>query len=272
MNVRAFKDRCRSPTIRNGRSGFTLIELLVVIAIIAILAAMLLPVLSKAKMRAYGAACMNNLKQMQMGATMYKDDFNDVLLPNAPFTPSILVGGAKAWIDTSLLGTQFTNRAAFSSALLAPYLSGQVNVYKCPADRPPTGNMDRLLSYSMNGQMGAVYMAPAKFNDDAPAKQYVKYPDIRVPSPSDAFVFCEENAISQNDGFLEIDSHNGTFPDTPAAYHNNGCGFSFADGHAEIHKWMTKTLANAKGHSPPVSGGRSNADWLWFSQHAASDY
>ncbi len=264
------------------KRGFTLIELLVVIAIIAILAAMLLPALARAKMAAWGTQCISNLKQCQLAAAEYKGDNNGYLVPNAPYSGYSDAGASnRAWIDcangqgesypTASAGN--TNLALYTSGLLAPYVANQIGTYKCPADVVPSANGQRLRTYSMNGQMGAAYMAPTGFNDDSPppALQYVKESDITHPSPSDAFVFCEENMWSINDGYLEIDSHGGNFPDVPGAYHNNALGLSFADGHAQIHKWQTTTLQNARSHDPQVAGGVNNLDWIWFAQHAAAD-
>jgi prepilin-type N-terminal cleavage/methylation domain-containing protein len=263
---------------RARRQGFTLIELLVVIAIIAILAAMLLPALSKAKMQSWKVKSVANLKQLQTGAKMYADDNTSILLPNAPFNPPS--PGAKAWIDVSTmayvegLGAQVgnTNRALYTSGLLAPYLVNQIAVYKSPADTKPSQNGDRLRSYSMNGQMGAYY-TKTYINFDAPAMLYIKETDITAPTPSDAFVFCEESPYTINDGYMEINSQPNApaFPDVPAAYLGGACGFSFADGHSETHKWKTGVLLTVTGPYPTVTGGRNNPDWIWFTQHATAN-
>src|SRR5262245_55846133 len=74
------KQTCRGGVCRNmqSRRAFTLIELLVVIAIIAILAALLLPVLSRAKQKASQTTCINNLKQIGTGLQMYVDEYGNV--------------------------------------------------------------------------------------------------------------------------------------------------------------------------------------------------
>jgi prepilin-type N-terminal cleavage/methylation domain-containing protein len=278
MRTRAFRHAIPRPRIRRHARGFTLIELLVVIAIIAILAAMLLPVLARAKMQAWKTQSMNNLKQLQLGAKMYANDNDGTLLPNAPFNPPS--PGAKAWIDVSSstyveglddeIGN--TNRALYTDALLAPYLGNQTDVYRSPADVMPSKNGQRIRSYSMNGQVGTIY-TKSSINFDSPAILYSREADIVAPSLSDLFVFCEENPYTINDGYLEINSQSSApaFPDVPAAYLGGSCAFSFSDGHVEVHKWLTGVLISAKSAYPILIGGRNNADWIWFTQHATAN-
>lgn len=275
MNKMTNNGACASESFHRERSAFTLIELLVVIAIIAILAALLLPALSAAKMRAWAVKSVSNLRQLQLGAMMYADDNNGILLPNAPYNASL--PATESWICVSNanfvegFGNEIgnTNKDLYTQGLLAPYLANELGVYKSPADRIPSANGQRIRSYSMNGQMGCYYTR-ALLDLDPPAKQYCKDSDMLHPGPSELFVFCEENPYSIQDGYLQIASQPFTpgFPDVPAAYLGGACAFSFADGHALAHKWTTSTLIDVKGHFPKTIGGNRNADWLWFTQHA----
>ena len=114
--------------------AFTLVELLVVIAIIAILAALLLPVLGKAKERAQTTGCLNNMKQLQLCYQMYVDDNNDYLPPNEAVpdrTFHWVLGAAQTEVTT----TNIQNGLFFS-------YNQQVKIYVCPANRLmiPNGN------------------------------------------------------------------------------------------------------------------------------------
>ncbi len=272
--------------------GFTLIELLVVIAIIAILAGMLLPVLGRAKIKAQAITCVNNLKQLQTGWVMYAGDFTDIMVPNAPLG----VPDNETWCSASSVGwlaqDANTNPIYLNSSIMAPYMSGQLGVYRCPGDTVPSANGFRLRSYSMNGTMGQ-YILKQKYPPTGPSNPgglsfnnglriYTKTTELDCPTPSMAFIFCEENAMSLcnplggGDGWLQINGPSSPgWPDVPGAYHAWSCGFSFADGHSEMHKWLTPALKQAvrqNGTIQNIGTTFNNSDWGWWNQRSACAY
>jgi len=221
-----------------AQSAFTLIELLVVIAIIAILAAMLLPALSKAKAKGQQTACLSNLKQLQLCWQMYIDDNNDKLISNDPNVGP----GSQTWIQGYMDSNNpdSTNAVLIAKGLLFPY-NKSTTIYRCPTDRGRSvfGRVvyPRVRSYSINGYMNG-WDVGLIFAGQKGYRVNQKSADITRPLPAKAFVFLDEHEVSIDDGHFGFNPEGDLWMNLPAVWHNRGCDFSFADGHAEHFKWI----------------------------------
>jgi prepilin-type N-terminal cleavage/methylation domain-containing protein/prepilin-type processing-associated H-X9-DG protein len=258
------------------RGAFTLIELLVVIAIIAILAAMILPALSKAKQKAEGIYCQNNTRQLTLAWLMYADDHNGTIVENhhGPDArgpnpnPNSWIAG---WLDWGP-SPDNTNTLFLTDnrwAKLSPYSKGAAGLYKCPADkiRSSLNPGPRVRSISMDAALG-----DGNKKDFYPSFFFAKkMTDLVHPAPAMVWVFVDEHPDSINDGcFFDnplVAGGGSHWSDLPASYHNGACGFSFADGHAEIKKWLDgPTRAAVLMRDFGGLNAPNSRDYLWLAE------
>jgi prepilin-type N-terminal cleavage/methylation domain-containing protein/prepilin-type processing-associated H-X9-DG protein len=218
------------------RPGFTLIELLAVIATIAILAALLLPILGRAKVKAQRAACFSNLHQLGVAWQMYYTDNGGLLVPSYPGSPEVWVRG------------NMTNAAeAVDPSLIAQgrlyHYAQNTSIYHCPSDTGvPIGNkvVPSVRSYSMNCFMGGRDPSLPPIPDTALG--YVSFfnKDSDLAQPSEFWVMIDEDERSISDGFFLTDPSGHTWFDFPAvSQHRHDFSFtiSFADGHSEVWRY-----------------------------------
>jgi prepilin-type processing-associated H-X9-DG protein len=241
-----------------------LIELLVVIAIIAILAALLLPALARTKTKAQGIQCVDHLKQLQLCWYMYADDHNERLVQNGTGDQEGWVGG---WILNNPVDATNVNLLKPPKGKLWPY-NQSTGIYRCPADKSTVkigGKVyPRTRSISMNGCMNG----NSWYTELIKNKwwTYRKLTDIVDPPPVKAFVFIDEREESVDDGyFLVTMEPNNLWANLPAIYHNGASGLSFADGHAEIKKWLDPATLK-----PGVGGDRkAPRDYPWIQERTS---
>jgi prepilin-type N-terminal cleavage/methylation domain-containing protein/prepilin-type processing-associated H-X9-DG protein len=244
--------------------GFTLIELLVVIAIIAILAALLLPVLSSAKQRAYTITCMNDAKQLNTAWILYAGDNGEALPPNPPWSPP--GSWVRGFEDMSSGNTDNTNSALMLQGAIGKYAKNEY-IYHCPSDDSYIAGLGlRVRSFAMNAFVGSEPFTPDRY------KIFLRMTDFN--RPSDTYTLLDEHPDSINDGwFLPVLSSTDAddWQDLPASYHNGACNFAFADGHSETYKWQDASTLKPKAkeyrQGLPFTPPPPANDLAWVIQH-----
>jgi len=262
MMARHEKGNTNSRAMNSRGQAFTLIELLVVIAIIGILAALLLPVLSRAKAAAQGTQCASDHRQLILAWDLYAHDHEN---------------GFAGFAGNMTDPFEATNASLLTDprqTAMAQYVT-DARIYKCPSDQS-----ELVRSVSMNLRMNASGIGGWLHGGGDRYEIFNRSDQIR--NPAEIFVILDERSDSINDGAFCVDMSNtgdadgiGTSDpywmiDYPGGYHNGSGRFSFADGHVDGHRWVASAAL-----APPVPGQRlgpahtsaTDRDAQWLQGH-----
>jgi prepilin-type N-terminal cleavage/methylation domain-containing protein/prepilin-type processing-associated H-X9-DG protein len=264
--------------ISSTRRGFTLIELLVVIAIIAILAGMLLPALSRAKLKATGVYCINNQRQLATAYQMFSSDNDEKLvnflqdrngkneIPWRYYTPQVTPPGLYPAGISQEKRIQITIEEGYRQGAMFRY-APDPGIIHCPGDARIHLRVGRGYTYvSLSG-------AGTLNGEDTQLTRLTE-----IVNPSERFVWIEENdPRGENVGswlMVPGDKNNGwsgaQLIDSTANFHGNASTFNYADGHAESKKWQDRAMIvygssmdpGKFGSSPNVSVAPRDIRWL----------
>lgn len=275
--------------------GFTRLEVLGVSVGIALLASLELPLLATHRDNNEAAMCLDNQRRLALAWQMYALDGDGWYPPNPDdgnTTPGF------AWVGGSAGpggGQEFNPDVVVSprTSMLADYLHRDGRVFRCPSDTregryqgaEPALRGKRVLAartVAMNVAVGTNPYRQAKVPTDGSwldnnhghfyGQRWYTYgrdSHFVAPGPGRTFVFTDEDALSLNDGIIAFGMAQPEWIDWPATYHDQSGSLAFADGHAEIHRWVDdRTVVFRSVARRPVPG---SADYAWLRERTSAE-
>jgi hypothetical protein len=256
-----------------------------VVAIIAILAAMLLPALTKGKLKAQGIQCMARHKQLALGWRLYSDENADRLLHASDKGPDP-IENKYAWVTGQMDndGNNPSNWDVNQDLVKSPiwnYCGKSAAIWRCPADHSTVlvngERKPRVRSMSMNFWFGGFGGVDYGLSGGG-WRLYFKMSDLIDPGPVKTWLLLDMREDSIDIGNFATDMRGWPdnwaqtgFYDLPGFYHHRACGFSFADGHSEIKRWLDDRTMPPLVPDGQVNDGYAsprNRDIVWLQERS----
>jgi hypothetical protein len=263
-----------------AEAGFSRVDLVTLIVTLTLLALLLAPALAHTRLNDRAFQCRNNLGRLLNAWRMYAEDNSDKVPSAWRNAGDWWPGGDMSW--TGRAATDGGNPYNWNPEItvkrspLWPYCGGSLDIWRCPGDSIYSclangQSLPRVRSYSMNAWFNG---ADAQQVGGSGFTVYTKVGNCLMPGPAMTFVFTHERVDSINDGefLLSMSGYPGQpqswrLIDLPTNLHEGACGFSFVDGHTEMHRWRDMALTIPMGHGPNSLAPNSN-DASWLMDHS----
>ena len=284
--------------------AFTRVELCVVLAVMSLLATLVLPALAREQNRDWRIVCLRRMSQFATALALYATDNRDYLPPNyddgntAPgfnWCPGQAgVGGVEEFNADILKDPK--------RSMLAQYLGNDASIFKCPTDTrhgkyPGIGadvdparkgqDVPAARTVSLNNAVGTNPFLPGcktpvtgpwldgnhTYSNNKTWYCYGQTSDFVRPGPAATFTIAEEDPRSLNDGVFCCMGPNDQslykMIDWPMTSHGMAGAFAFADGHAEMHRWVDPRTPLFNLY-PTTSQQPQSHDLDWIARHASA--